>query len=846
MSSIATPSRVFTTPRFIGHSFQLPTRVAIPSSPTQSTRDAPSLIVIASASFVAGRARRTFRKHRRRAVAVEAKEQAALLSAAWEEALKDREGSVWTEPQLFAEFVESLNGPSGSQGPVHFERVTAASGGDRDILLYVPGVDFAGAFAAQQFRGLAEADFELWRCYVGPDDRTPFSRMAQCLEAWVREQVANGRNVILFGESFGGLLSLGVALRLGKMLKGLVLVNPATSFSRTVWPLLGRALSAIPIAEKGELPAWTPHSDFADLFEDLNSRALRSPYPYIGSSALVAAVADGSQLSRIASRIATRVLDDSFNAETSVDPLLESFLLQPENMAKLLPPDTVNFRLRGWLRDGCEVVNSELRRRRGNSFGGNALPPTLLLASDSDRLLDSAEEAERLRPFLAARCGEQLLQVKELEASGHAPLDDRVDLAELVKSSPIYKTPAGRKDYVGDYEPPSLETLEQGSKNIEPIAAIVSPVFCSWDAASGSRRFGLAGVPDPAEIGRPVILVGNHQLLALDLGPLVREFLIEKGFSPRGLAHPLNFPDVIEDMLAAKRPEESPGLLDFVGGPSELRAAARASLQAVEQLRGGKPGPSVPFRVRARQAARSAEGNQAGVGENFGLGGGFAQWGAVPVTPRNFFRLMQRNEALLLFPGGAREACHGAGEKYKLFWSKETDFVRVAARFNAIVVPFGSVGSADNVQAGKREEASTTGNAMDVSGGGLMPVSESLREAPRFPNLTPRLTPAKQTAAGFGDRFYYSFGAPVDLKDLSSKDKVACAEMYAKIKSDVEGEMRWLLENRIRDPNRDFVRRQILERTLSLEPLPRKVKAGPFKGSAVRSYGRRAPSFPLE
>jgi len=207
---------------------------------------------------------------------------------------------------------------------------------------------------------------------------------------------------------------------------------------------------------------------------------------------------------------------------------------------------------------------------------------------------------------------------------------------------------------------------------------------------------------------------------------------------------------------------------------------------------------------------------------------------------------MQRNEALLLFPGGAREACHGAGEKYKLFWSKETDFVRVAARFNAIVVPFGSVGSADNVQAGKREEASTTGNAMDVSGGGLMPVSESLREAPRFPNLTPRLTPAKQTAAGFGDRFYYSFGAPVDLKDLSSKDKVACAEMYAKIKSDVEGEMRWLLENRIRDPNRDFVRRQILERTLSLEPLPRKVKAGPFKGSAVRSYGRRAPSFPLE
>ena len=64
---------------------------------------------------------------------------------------------------------------------------------------------------------------------------------------------------------------------------------------------------------------------------------------------------------------------------------------------------------------------------------------------------------------------------------------------------------------------------------------------------------------------------------------------------------------------------------------------------------------------------------QLGVGENFGVGGAFAKWGAasgsaqesggsrvrvkynsrlsakVPVTPRNFVRLLQRNEALLGF-----------------------------------------------------------------------------------------------------------------------------------------------------------------------------------------------------
>ena len=35
-----------------------------------------------------------------------------------------------------------------------------------------------------------------------------------------------------------------------------------------------------------------------------------------------------------------------------------------------------------------------------------------------------------------------------------------------------------------------------------------------------------------------VLLVGNHQLFAADLGPLVREFLVAKGALPRGLAFP--------------------------------------------------------------------------------------------------------------------------------------------------------------------------------------------------------------------------------------------------------------------------------------------------------------------
>lgn len=35
-----------------------------------------------------------------------------------------------------------------------------------------------------------------------------------------------------------------------------------------------------------------------------------------------------------------------------------------------------------------------------------------------------------------------------------------------------------------------------------------------------------------------------------------------------------------------------------------------------------------------------------------------AKLGAVPVTPRNMFRLLKAGEAVLLYPGGTKEALH--------------------------------------------------------------------------------------------------------------------------------------------------------------------------------------------
>lgn len=55
--------------------------------------------------------------------------------------------------------------------------------------------------------------------------------------------------------------------------------------------------------------------------------------------------------------------------------------------------------------------------------------------------------------------------------------------------------------------------------------------------ADGKIVRGLAGVPNEG----PVLLVGYHMLIGLELIPLVSEFLREKGVQLRGVAHPSLF-----------------------------------------------------------------------------------------------------------------------------------------------------------------------------------------------------------------------------------------------------------------------------------------------------------------
>lgn len=77
------------------------------------------------------------------------------------------------------------------------------------------------------------------------------------------------------------------------------------------------------------------------------------------------------------------------------------------------------------------------------------------------------------------------------------------------------------------------------------------------------------------------------------------------------------------------------------------------------------------------------------------FGSFFESFGAVKASPMAAFRLLKNNDKVLLFPGGAREVVKKRGEEYQLMWRETPDFVRLAAKCKALIVPFAAVGADD-------------------------------------------------------------------------------------------------------------------------------------------------------
>lgn len=257
-----------------------------------------------------------------------------------------------------------------------------------------------------------------------------------------------------------------------------------------------------------------------------------------------------------------------------------------------------------------------------------------------------------------------------------------------------------------------------------------------------------------------MLRVNYQQLFGADLGLIVREFLREKETLVRGLAHPMLFQD------------------------------------------GGSGGQ---FEQGQFTTMNNRDNNERTKESSNSIREIFTKFGAVEVSPSSIFQLLQRNETVLLFPGGVREAYHGKGEDYALFWPERVDFVRMAGLFGATIVPFAAIGIADSVD--------------------IILDSEEILKVPILGDRAKRFNKNVPSArAGIQDNFispiavpklpsrcYFLFEESYDTREIDIYDKVKCAEIYSCVKGRVKDGIETLKRFREEDPYNNFFRRTAYE-----------------------------------
>ncbi|KAK9678110.1 hypothetical protein RND81_11G188600 [Saponaria officinalis] len=148
------------------------------------------------------------------------------------------------------------------------------------------------------------------------------------------------------------------------------------------------------------------------------------------------------------------------------------------------------------------------------------------------------------------------------------------------------------------------------------------------------------------------------------------------------------------------------------------------------------------------------------------------------------------------------------GEEYQLFWPERSEFVRMAARFGAKIVPFGVVGEGDIAKVvvdyndlqripyfkEKMEELTSEAVKLKTDSSG-----EVANQQAHFPGILPQVP----------GRLYYLFGKPIETKEREHelKDRQKAQEVYMEVKSEVEKCLAYLLEKRETDPYRTIMSR---------------------------------------
>ncbi|KAM7280103.1 hypothetical protein ACFE04_007237 [Oxalis oulophora] len=564
---------------------------------------------------------------------------------------------------------------------------------DPPLLFFLPGLDGVGLGLILHHKTIGKV-FDVRCLHIPVYDRTPFPELVKLVEQTLRLEHALSPNkpIYLVGDSFGGCLALALAARNPNIDLVLILSNPATSFNRSnLQPLF-------------------------PLLENLPDELHRT-VPYLLSFIM------GDPMKMAMVTIEKKL--PPVEAYEQLSNTLIGLLPALSGLSDIIPKETLVWKLK-LLSSASAYTNSRLHAVKAE---------VLVLASGKDYMLPSADEAQRLHRVLK-NC-----TVRYFKDNGHTLLlEDGINLLTVIKSTCKYRR-SRKLDMVLDFLPPSKSEYNQAFEGMVGLLRYAASSVMFSTLQDGTIVKGLAGVPSEG----PVLLVGYHMLMGLELFSLVEEFLKEKRILVHGIAHPDLFSGKLETSL-----------------------------------------------------------------NEFSMMDWLKVFGAVPVSGPNLFRLLQRKSHVLLYPGGAREALHYKGEEYKLFWPKQQEFVRMAARFGATIVPFGVVGEDDLVELVLdyndlmqipivndyvKDMASQAERIRDETDG------EVANQSLFIPGILPKVP----------GRLYYFFGKPIQTKgrELELKDKGKANELYLEVKSEVERNIAYLLKKREEDPYRN-----ILDRTL--------------------------------
>ncbi|CAN0924991.1 Phytyl ester synthase 2, chloroplastic [Linum grandiflorum] len=392
-------------------------------------------------------------------------------------------------------------------------------------------------------------------------------------------------------------------------------------------------------------------------------------------------------------------------------------------LAEILPKETLLWKLQ-LLESASSYANARLQAVKAQ---------TLILSSGKDQLFPSNEESQRLRSALPKS------DLRTFDDDGHFLfLEDGPDLVSTIKGSMFYRRGKYR-DHISDYVPPTPLEFKIIVDKYRELRVATDPVMLST-MNDGKIVKGLGGIPSEG----PVLMVGYHMLLGLEVSQLVTQVLLERNILVRGIAHPMLF----------------------------------------SRLKDGNMPPLSSF-------------------DDFRL------MGAAPVSGTVLFKLLSSKAHVLLYPGGMREACHRKGEEYKLFWPEHSEFVRMAARFGAKIVPFGVVGEDDYGEV-----------VFDYNDQMKIPYFRDL-----IKNTTEEIPQVRTEADGevavqgvhfpffrpkFPGRFYYLFGKAIETqgrKEELSKEREKAQELYLEVKEEVYNCIDYLKEKRESDPYRNLLTR---------------------------------------